>query len=182
VIEIVTFHEFISSKKHEKGAIMNKIIQLYTKFDDAFIGFMRFYSIRLLRISLGLTFAWFGLLKFFSGASPAEDLAIQTIAVLSFGLIPDAVALFILALWETLIGFGLIIGRYLRLVLFLLFAQMAGTMTPLLIFPELTFTLFPAAPTLEGQYIIKNLILISSGLVIGATVRGGQISETPIEG
>ena len=50
-------------------------------------------------------------------------------------------------------------------------------MTPLLLFPAETFTRFPYAPTLEGQYIIKNVVLISAGLVIGATIRGGRIVD-----
>jgi hypothetical protein len=60
--------------------------------------------------------------------------------------------------------------------LLLLFVQMPGTMMPLLLFPAETFRAFPYAPTLEGQYIIKNLVLVSAAIVIGATVRGGRLS------
>jgi hypothetical protein len=52
---------------------------------------------------------------------------------------------------------------------------MLGTITPLLLFPGEAFLRIPYAPTLEGQYIIKNMVLISAGLVLGATVRGGRI-------
>jgi len=62
-----------------------------------------------------------------------------------------------------------------------LFLQMLGTITPLFFFPSETFKMFPFVPTLEGQYIIKNLILISAGLVIGATVRGGKIISEPVK-
>jgi hypothetical protein len=86
-----------------------------------------------------------------------------------------------LAVWETLIGLGLITGKFLRIILLLLFAQMIGTMTPLILFPAETFSKIPYAPTLEGQYIIKNLVLISAGLVVGATVRGGKIIEELLE-
>ena len=82
-----------------------------------------------------------------------------------------------MAVWETLIGIGLLSGKYLRITLLLLFTQMIGTMTPLILFPTEAFTRFPYAPTLEGQYIIKNLVLISAGLAVGATVRGGRIVE-----
>jgi uncharacterized membrane protein YkgB len=58
---------------------------------------------------------------------------------------------------------------------------MLGTITPLFLFPELCFNQFPFAPTLEGQYIIKNVVLISAGIVIGATVRGGQLTPLPSE-
>ena len=56
---------------------------------------------------------------------------------------------------------------------------MAGTMLPLLFFPAEVFTVFPYAPTLEGQYIVKNVVLISAAVVIGATVRGGRLAAEP---
>ena len=62
-----------------------------------------------------------------------------------------------------------------RGTLLLLALQMLGTLTPMLLFPNETWQLFPISPTLEGQYIIKNLVLISAGIVIGATVRGGKL-------
>ena len=131
---------------------------------------MQKYGIVFLRISVGIVFLWFGILKFFPNISPAQGIATETINTLTFGIMPQKTALIILAIWETLIGIGLIYGKYLRLILFLLFTQMLGTLTPLVIFPSETFTYFPFVPTLEGQYIIKNLILISAGLVVGATV------------
>ena len=85
----------------------------------------------------------------------------------------------ILAVWESLIGIGLLTGRAMRLTLLLLWAQMLGTVTPLFLFPAETWNIFPIAPTLEGQYIIKNLVLISAGLVLGATVRGGGLVSDP---
>jgi uncharacterized membrane protein YphA (DoxX/SURF4 family) len=132
-----------------------------------------------LRVSLGVVFLWFGALKFFPGLSPAADLATRTITTLSFGLIAPATALLILAVWETVIGVGLLAGRGLRVILALLWLQMLGTVTPLILFPAETWQVFPIAPTLEGQYIIKNLVLISAGLVLGATVRGGRLVAEP---
>lgn len=128
-------------------------------------------GIPLLRISLGIVFFWFGFLKFFPGTSPAEMLATKTITILTFGLIKPSVSIYMLAALETLIGLGLITRSYLRFTLLLLFGQMLGTVTPLFFFPAETFTVFPFVPTLEGQYIIKNIILISAGIVIGSTVR-----------
>jgi len=136
-------------------------------------------GVTFLRISLGIVFFWFGVLKFFPHASPAEELAGKTIAVLTFGHVQPNISLPILATWECLIGLGLLSGVALRVTIFLLFAQMAGTLLPLFFFPHETFTSFPFAPTLEGQYIIKNLVLISAGLVIGATVRGGKLTPEP---
>jgi len=137
-------------------------------------------AIKFLRISLGIIFFWFGLLKFFHGVSSAETIATKTISVLTFGLIEPSVSLIILAVWETMIGLGLLFNKFLREILLLLFLQMIGTITPLFFFPAETFKIFPFVPTLEGQYIIKNLILISAGLAIGATVRGGKIIHEPI--
>ena len=128
-----------------------------------------------LRIALGVVFLWFGALKFFPNLSPAELLAARTIEQLTFGVIRPDLALPILATWEVLIGIGLLVGRWLRAVLFLLVVQMAGTFTPLLLFPNETFSVFPIAPTLEGQYIIKNIVLIGAAMVVGATVRGGGL-------
>jgi hypothetical protein len=59
---------------------------------------------------------------------------------------------------------------------------MLGTMTPLILFPAETFVIFPLVPTLEGQYIIKNLVLISAGLVIGSTVRDEDSGEQEDKG
>jgi uncharacterized membrane protein YphA (DoxX/SURF4 family) len=133
-----------------------------------------------LRLTLGIIFFWFGFLKFFPGLSPAQDLAVRTISKLSFDLIPASLSILILAVWECIIGLGLISGRFLRATLFLLFLQMIGTVTPVFFFPQEVFTTIPYAPTLEGQYIIKNLVLVSAGLVIGATVRGGKVVADPI--
>ncbi|MDZ7317153.1 MAG: DoxX family protein [candidate division KSB1 bacterium] len=143
----------------------------FEKTERQIIRWMSRWGILLLRISLGIVFFWFGLLKFFPGLSPAQELAVRTISVLSFGLLPAKVSLLILATWEVLIGLGLIFGVQLRLTLLLLFLQMLGTMTPLLLFPHEVFTRIPYAPTLEGQYIIKNIVIISAGFVIGSTLK-----------
>ena len=132
-----------------------------------------------LRMALGVVFLWFGVLKFFPNLSPAELLAARTIEQLTFGVVKPDVSLPVLAAWESIIGIGLILGRGLRGVLFLLAVQMLGTLTPLLLFPGETFQVFPFVPTLEGQYIIKNIVLIGAAMVVGATVRGGGLSPEP---
>jgi uncharacterized membrane protein YkgB len=144
--------------------------------DSRLTRWMAANGVPLLRISLGLNFFWFGVLKFFPGLSPAQSLAGNTIEVLTFGMLSSSTAVLLLAIWECLIGLGLLSGFFLRGTLLLLWLQMLGTLTPLFIFPELTFNAIPYAPTLEGQYIIKNLVLISAGIVIGATVRGGRLT------
>ncbi len=132
-------------------------------------------GVPVLRIGLGVVFLWFGALKFFPDLSPAQDLATRTIDQLTFGIVGPSVSLPALAAWESLIGIGLITGRFLRATLLLLAVQMLGTLTPLVLFPADTFSQFPIAPTLEGQYIIKNVVLIGAAMVVGATVRGGGL-------
>jgi uncharacterized membrane protein YphA (DoxX/SURF4 family) len=153
---------------------MENLSNLFDRTDERIAGFMARYGIPSLRISLGIVFFWFGVLKFYPGLSPAQDLAGRTIAVLTFGLVQPDASVFILAVWECLIGLGLIFGVFLRATLLLLFLQMPGTITPLFLFPAETFTIFPWVPNLEGQYIIMNLVLISAGLVVGSTVSGGR--------
>ncbi|HEX5574619.1 MAG TPA: DoxX family membrane protein [Gemmatimonadales bacterium] len=143
--------------------------------DIRLTSWMADHGVTLTRLALGIVFLWFGVIKFVPGWSPAADLATRTISRLSLGFIGPAISLPLLAAWETLIGVGLLTGRFLRLTLLLLFVQMPGTMMPLILFPTETFRAFPYAPTLEGQYIIKNLVLVSAAIVIGATVRGGQL-------
>lgn len=158
---------------------MRSLYQRYVQLDATLTRWMARTGIVFLRISIGVIFFWFGFLKFFPGLSPAADLATRTIEIITFGLIPPAVALYLLAAWECVIGLGMITGKFMRLTLLLLFGQMAGTLTPLFFFPTETFTLFPIAPTLEGQYIVKNIALVSAGIVIGATVRGGRLDSEP---
>ena len=138
-------------------------------------------GVQLLRIALGVVFLWFGALKLFPSLSPAQELAGRTITILTLGIVPPNVSIPILAVWECVIGLGLISGRWMRATIFLLVAQMAGTMLPLAFFPESTFTRLPYAPTLEGQYIIKNLVLVTAALVLGATVRGGRLTSRPVD-
>jgi uncharacterized membrane protein YphA (DoxX/SURF4 family) len=152
---------------------------LFAKTDIKLTRWMARNGILFLRLSVGIIFLWYGFLKFFPDVSSAESIATRTIEMLSFGIISGKSAMIILATWETLIGLGLISGYFLRETLLLLFMQMAGTLTPLFLFPAETFTIFPWVPTLEGQYIFKNLVIIAAGIVIGATVRGGRLLPAP---
>jgi len=158
---------------------MEPLTALYRQTDVGVTEWMARRAVTLLRCSLGVVFFWFGVLKFFPDCSPAADLAARTMTTLSLGLVAPGVLLPGLAAWECLIGLGLLSGTYMRATILLLLLQMVGTLTPLLLFPTLTFTHVPFAPTLEGQYIIKNLVLISAALVIGALVRGGRVIADP---
>jgi uncharacterized membrane protein YphA (DoxX/SURF4 family) len=155
------------------------IIKSLNDTDIALTHWMAKYGVFLLRISVGVVFFWFGILKFFPGLSPATELATKTIDTLTFGIISGQTALSILATLEVAIGIGMIFGIFLRETILLLFFQMLGTITPVFLFTSEVFTRVPYAPTLEGQYIIKNIVIISAALVIGATVRGGRLIPEP---
>jgi uncharacterized membrane protein YphA (DoxX/SURF4 family) len=147
------------------------------KLDRRITTWMADYGIVIMRIGLGIVFFWFGILKLFPGLSPAEALVRNTIYFID----PD-IFIPILAVWEALIGLGLITGRFMRITLLLLFLQMPGTALPLVLLPQVVWTVFPFGLTIEGQYIIKNLVLIGAGLVLGGTVRGGRLVPEPVEG
>jgi len=131
---------------------------------------MAAHGLRLMRIALGIIFFWFGALKLVPGLSPAEELVRSTV----FFVAPD---LFqpLLAVWEMAIGLGLILGQFMRLTLLLLFLQMPGTLLPVFVVPQSVFTWFPFGLTLEGQYIVKNLALVTAAIVLGGAVRGGRV-------
>jgi uncharacterized membrane protein YkgB len=152
----------------------------FDRVDRRITEWMAEHGLALLRLALGVVFFWFGVLKLFPGASPAEDLAARTIGALTLGAVPPALALPVLAVWEMAIGVGLLIHRWMRVTLLLLFVQMLGTITPLVLFPAETFTTFPLVPTLEGQYIIKNVVIVAAAIVLGATVRGGELVPEPV--
>ena len=147
----------------------------FESFDKQVTNWMAENGIQFLKFSIGFIFIWFGGLKFFPGVSPAEGLATSTIQLLTFDLIPSNVILVLLASLEVGIGVLLISGKVLRFTIALLFLQMVGTLTPIVLFPDLVFRVFPYALTIEGQYIFKNVVIISAALVIGATARGGYL-------
>ena len=141
---------------------------IFNRIDPAIAGWMNRYGQSILRYSLAVIFIWFGGLKV-AGISPAAMLVQRTIYFFDPQTFPV-----ILGWWEVLIGVSLLFRPLLRTAILLLFLQMPGTFLPLILLPDICFTDFPFGLTLEGQYIIKNLVLISAGLVIGGTVRKRQ--------
>ena len=145
---------------------------LYHRITGSVTHWMASYSVMLLRLSLGSVFLWFGLLKFFPDLSPAEVLARRTLDTLTLGYLSPQLALPLLALWESAIGVGLLLEMYPFITLALLFLHMESTFTPLFLFPKDVFAHIPYAPTFEAQYILKNLVFISAGCVLGTSHRG----------
>ncbi|MGW2119154.1 DoxX family membrane protein [Streptomyces zhihengii] len=125
----------------------------------------------LLRWSVGLVFLWFGVLKLFPGTSPAEAVAVRAATRMTFGVLPaDAVAP-LLALMETAIGVGLLTGLLLPLTLAVFFCHMAGVFLALVLLADEMWQDGFLVPTMEGQYIVKNVVLVAAGLVVAAGER-----------
>ena len=125
------------------------------------------YRHRLLVISLGIVYLWFGTLKFFPGLSPAETLAKETIHLLTFGLIPDPISFLMLAVWEVIIGVLLLLDKRSKAVVYLALIHIVFTFTPLFLLPAISFNEeHMYSLTLVGQYIIKNVVLFSALLFI----------------
>ena len=139
---------------------------LFHRVDNGIVRFMSRWGIPLLRIAVGLVFIWFGLLKIFR-ISPVADLVAQTVYWIS----PEVFVPF-LGCWEVFVGIGLLLGVLLRTVLLFFFLQMAGTFLVLILRPEVAFQHGnPFLLTTIGEFVVKNIVLISAGLVIGSTVR-----------
>jgi len=143
-----------------------KNIKTYDELDVFITKFMSKWGITFLRYSLGIIYIWFGILKPF-GLSPAQELVENTV----YWFDNPKTFVPILGWWEVVIGLTMCIKPLIRVSIFLLFIQMPGTFLPLILLPEVCFNNFPFGLTLEGQYIIKNLIIISAALVVGSTVR-----------
>lgn len=138
----------------------------FNALDRAISDWMERWSIPLLRVGLGVVFVWFGGLKVL-GVSPAGELVAETVYFL-----PADVFVPVLGVWEMLIGIALLYPPLTRVGILLLFLQMPGTFLPVILLPEVVFDTFPYALTVEGQYIVKNLVIIGAALVVGGTVRG----------
>ncbi len=125
------------------------------------------HSITLLRIILGAVFLGFGLLKYLPGVSPAQDLVLDTTRILTFGLVPDMMAWYGVATLECMIGLLLLSGRWLRSAMGLLAVQLVGILSPLVLLPGRLFAGPGHAPTLEGQYVLKDVILAGKAAELG---------------
>ena len=157
---------------------MGTLLPRFIAFENIVHRILVRHSISALRIAVGLVFFGFGFLKYFPGVSPAEKLATDTTNVLFLGLVPPHVAIYIVASMECFIGACFIIGAgvLMRVAIWVLAAQMVGILSPLLIEPGTLFSGPHHAPTLEGQYVLKDIILGAAGMVIAAaSFRGGKL-------
>ena len=151
---------------------MRTIRRAWQQLDHAMIRFMRANGIRALRVALGIVFVWFGALKVV-GLSPVGDLVAGTVY-----WVDPRVFVPLLGIWEIAVGLGLLSGVAMRMVLLFFWLQMAGTFLVLVLRPELAFQRGnPLLLTTTGEFVIKNLVLIAAGLVIGSAIRPGAAEK-----
>ncbi|HEY5431358.1 MAG TPA: transposase [Solirubrobacteraceae bacterium] len=155
---------------------MSRLYQRFLHLENVLHHQLVAHSVAVLRVAVGAIFLGFGILKYFPGVSPAQNLAEATTHILFFGLIPGRVAMIFIATLECFIGASLIAGRPLRVALWLLAVEFVGILSPLVLLPARLFSGPHHAPTLEGQYVLKDIILVGAAMVIAAaTFRGGRL-------
>ncbi len=158
---------------------MPRLRQRLLHAEDVIHHLLVVHSVTVLRVALGAVFLGFGVLKYFPGVSPAEDLVGATTQLLTFDLVPPRVSLVAVATLECFIGACLITGRFMRLAIWLLALQLIGILVPLVLLTGRLFAGPYGAPTLEGQYVLKDVILFGAGMVVAAgTFRGGRLVRT----
>jgi len=143
-----------------------------TKIDKRVRALMRKIGTPVLRYAIAVVFIWFGALKPF-GLSPAQHLVEQTVYFIN-----PKVFVPILGWWEVAIGVCFLFRPLVRLGILLLFLQLPGTFLPLVLLPEVCFTKFPVGLTMEGQYIVKNLVIIGAALVVGGSLGPAVSTDT----
>ncbi|MFT5779891.1 MAG: putative membrane protein YphA (DoxX/SURF4 family) [Crocinitomicaceae bacterium] len=139
------------------------------------MGRIKFNEKRLLLSSIGFIYIYFGILKFFPDLSPAEEIAKETIDMLSLGVIPPNVSIILLAIFEVGLGLFILLGVYRKLVISAAIFHMLLTLTPLFVFPEHTFNDTIFSPTLLGQYIAKNFVIICALLVVYPKIKKEEL-------
>lgn len=153
---------------------LDRVKASFDRYDRLIIRFLQRWSIPLLRVSLGIVFVWFGALKVF-GVTPVTELVAATV----YWVDPDWFVPF-LGVVEILVGLGLLTRIGLRTILAVFMLQMAGTFMVLVLLPEVSFQDGnPLKLTVEGEFVIKNLVLLSAGLVVGSMVRRDRETISP---
>lgn len=141
------------------------------RFDRRAIAFARRHGVSLLRVTLGIVFVWFGLLKV-AGRTPVADLVADVVP-----LLPDRLAVVVVGAIEIAVGAGLLTRVAMRLTMALFFAQMLGTFAVLVLLPGRSFGETPFDLTVLGEFVVKNLVLVTAGLVVAASIPTARADE-----
>ena len=147
-----------------RSSLIWALVQIY--FEKLIIA----HGARVMRIALATVFIWFGLLKLI-GRSPVADLVAQSVPYLPHELFFPA-----LGVGEMILGVGLVFNRTLYLATLLLCIHLLiATFSVILFQPGIAFQAGnPLYPSTEGQYVIKNLVLIAAALHVRGSYRRSQ--------
>ncbi|MGI8802226.1 MAG: DoxX family membrane protein [Solirubrobacteraceae bacterium] len=157
---------------------MRAVIERFERIENRLHHVLVQHSITVLRIAVGAVFLGFGILKFLPHISPAENLTEKATSLLTLGLVPGSEAIVFVAALECFIGICLLLNRWMRLAVWLLVAEFVGVLSPLVLLPSRLFSGPHHAPTLEGQYVLKDIVLVAAGMVIAAaSFRGGRLTR-----
>ncbi|HEY4020062.1 MAG TPA: hypothetical protein VGM75_15330 [Pseudonocardiaceae bacterium] len=137
------------------------------------------YSVAVLRVCMGIVIFGFGVLKYFPGVSPAQGVVLAVNRILTFGLLPDQVTLPLFATVEAVIGLSLITGWGLRVIIYPLAVWVVAILSPVVLLTGQLFSGPHDAPTLMGQYVVKDIILAAAVLVVAADVRRRNRKTSP---
>ncbi|MEQ9378440.1 MAG: DoxX family protein [Imperialibacter sp.] len=155
---------------------MKRVLVQLERIETKWIQLLDKYAFDFLRISIGLIYTAFGLLKFFPQYSPAEQLAEDTICIITFDVLSGNAACIVLAIMETMIGVALIINFKARATILITIWHMCCTFLPLIILPKYAFNQDPFSLSIVGQYIFKNLIILSALMVLYKNL-GSKVSK-----
>ncbi len=138
---------------------------LIQKFDIRVIGFFRKMEMPIARFAIFAVYFWFGLLKLL-GLSPATPL-VYALFEKMISVMPFAAFYGPFAIFEIAIGVLFLVRGLERVAICLLVLHLATTILPLILLPHIAWQAF-LVPTLEGQYIIKNILIAALAIVIGS--------------
>jgi uncharacterized membrane protein YkgB len=156
----------MSSSAPDRPKVVRSAWSAIDRIDLVIVPFLRRWAVPMLRVSLGVVFAWFGMLKILD-VSPVANLVANTVYWFD-----RETFVTVLGVFEVTVGTLLLLGRALRFTLLLFVLQMIGTFLTFVILPGVTFRDGnPFLLTVEGEFVVKNLVLISAALVVGTTVR-----------
>ncbi|MEQ9403077.1 MAG: doxx family protein [Cyclobacteriaceae bacterium] len=145
---------------------MEKVFLKLREWDGLVIAWLRTHVITLIQLSTGLIYVVFGGLKLFPNYSPAQDLGVDTVQLLTSHLLTPNVSLTMLAIIEVVIGLGLLLNFKRQWMIRIALWHMACTFLPLVFLPDYTFTSTPFSLSLVGQYILKNLVIVGALLAV----------------
>ena len=159
-----------------RTASLRRLVDLEARAEAGLKLFLQRWSIPALRVALGAVFLVFGALKFFPGVSPVEALVQATWERLTFGMVGGTTALILTALLEVTAGALLLAGGvFARVGLVVVALAFVGILSPIVLLPGEVFA--AAGPTLTGQYIFKNVVLIAAALVVASRVLRGPDTQ-----